>query len=164
MLTTATATPTIKLISYPAIVWLFSYTGLSHEAVSILAILLALDVITALIRVAVINPSDLSSKKGIVGIVSKCLTFMIPFLIVIVGKGAGIDMSKFATMSVTVLVVFEGWSIIGNIGQIRSKDTTLNEYDGVSLLIKRTQNMFKAILDNVYILNKEGNKSNKDLN
>lgn len=147
MITTTTG---VKLTSYPLAVWLFAYTGLSHEAVGILALLLALDVITALIRVAITNPKDLSSKTGLVGIISKCLTFMIPFIIVIVGKGAGIPMQGFATMAVTVLVVFEGWSVIGNIGQIRSKDTTLNEYDAVSNLIKRTQNMFKAILDNIY--------------
>lgn len=152
--TTATAgstTSVIRLGSYPILAALFAYTGLSHEAIGILAVLLVLDVLTAIIRVAVKNPQALSSRIGIVGILSKCLTFMIPFVVVIVGKGAGFDMTKLATVMVSILIIYEGWSVIGNIGQIRSEDTTLNEYDSVSLLIKKIQVLFKNLLDNIFL-------------
>lgn len=144
------ATVTIKLASYPLLVWAFEYTGISKEATLILAILLIADVGTALLRVAIINPKTFSSRIGIVGVLSKTCTFLIPFVIAIVGKGAGIDMRVFSNIALSTLVIFEGWSVIGNIGQIRSKDTTINEYDAVSFLIKKTQNLFKSVLDNIY--------------
>lgn len=150
--TTGSSVTVVKAISYPAIAWIFVYTGFSQEAVTILGILLVADVMTALIRVAVKDPTALSSRVGIVGILSKCLTFCIPFLIVIVGKGAGVPMGDFANIALTVLVVFEGWSVIGNIGQIRKEDTTLNEYDAVSLLIKKTQQVFKTALETIFMV------------
>lgn len=154
---------TLKLASYPAIVWLFAYTGFNHEAVGILALLLVIDVITALIRVAVTDPTKLSSKIGIIGILSKCLTFIVPFVIVIVGKGAGLDMLAFANSAVTILLVYEGWSIIGNIGQIRSKDTSLAEYDAVSLLISKIQDTFKGILGNFFLSDKNNSSNSPEV-
>lgn len=153
------ATVTLKLASYPILVWAFSYTGISKESTGILAILLVLDVLTALIRVAVTNPKSFSSRVGIVGILSKCLTFMIPFIIAIVGKGAGLNMTSFSNYALNVLVIYEGWSVIGNIGQIRAKDTSLNEYDAISFLIRKIQALFKNLLDNVY--RSDVNSSNK---
>lgn len=153
------ATVTLKLASYPVLVWAFSYTGISKETTGILAVLLVLDVVTALIRVAITNPKAFSSRIGIVGILSKCLTFMIPFIIAIVGKGAGMNMTTFSNYALNVLVIYEGWSVIGNIGQIRAKDTSLNEYDAISFLIRKIQALFKNLLDNVY--RSEINSSNK---
>lgn len=144
------ATTTLKLASYPIFAAIFQYTQISHEAAAILACLLVADVVTALIRVWVIDPSTFSSRVGIVGVISKCLTFSIPFIIAIVGKGAGFDMKLFVEASMSILIVFEGWSVLGNIGQIRKKDSTIGEYDAVSFLLRKVQGAFKAILDNIY--------------
>ena len=148
-----TSTPVVtafKFASYPLIVAMLQYTGISGEASGILAILLLADVVTAVIRVLAIDPRKFSSHVGILGVLSKCLTFSIPFIIAIVGKGAGFDMAMFVDISMSTLIVYEGWSVIGNIGQIRKQDTTLNEYDAVSFLINKVQVMFKGILENIY--------------
>lgn len=144
------ATVTAKLAGYPLLLWIFSYTGISAEVSGILAVLLALDVLTALIRVGINDPTKLSSRIGIVGILSKCLTFSIPFIISIVGKASGYNMGAFTEYALKILVIYEGYSVIGNIGQIRAKDTTLNEYDAISFLISRITKGFKAILDFAY--------------
>jgi hypothetical protein len=144
------ATIAMKLTSYPILLWVLNYTQIDKEAGAILAILLVLDVLTALSRVALINPKSFSSRVGIVGILSKCLTFTIPFILAVVGKGAGLDMGTFVNYSLRILVIYEGWSILGNIGQIRAKDTSLNEYDAISLMIRKIQGMFKTLLDQVY--------------
>lgn len=141
---------TLKLAGYPALLWLFSYTGIDAEVGLILGCLLAMDVVTALIRTAIVDPKKFSSRIGIVGILSKCLTFCIPFVISIAGKGAGYEMKVFTDYALKILVIYEAYSVIGNIGQIRSKDTTLNEYDAVSFLISRVQKAFKSLLDAIY--------------
>ena len=145
-----TEATTIKLFSYPVIAWVFQYTGISKEQALILGILLSVDVLTAVIRQFVIDPRTFSSRKGIIGVLSKLLTLLIPFVIAIVGKGAGLEMNGLVKTAMTILIVYEGWSILGNIGQIRNKDLSSNEYDAISFLISKTQDFFKNILSNVY--------------
>ena len=141
-----TTSATIKLFSYPAAVMVFGYLGLDSEQMHILALLLAVDVITGIVREFAIDPSKFSSKVGIIGMLSKLLTFTLPMVIALVGKGIGLDMAEFISVAISTLIVYEGWSILSNIGQIRAKDRTIPEYDAISFLIKKTQDFFKKIL------------------
>lgn len=137
---------TMKLASYPLVAWILSYTQISHEVITILAAFLFIDVVTGLLRVALTEPQKLSSRTGIIGILSKLLVILIPLVIALVGKGAGYDLTQLVDLSLKFLIVYEAWSILGNIVQIRTKDTSLNEYDAVSLLIKSVQDIFKRML------------------
>ena len=139
----------IKFISYPIVVTAF-YLNLPSEPLNILAILLLLDVITAIIREWIIDKKSISSRIAIIGIVSKMLTFMLPFIVALVFKGIGFDVRLLAGTIVSILVVYEGWSVISNIGQIRAGDRTINEYDAISYLIKKIQDIFKGMLENIY--------------
>lgn len=143
----ATEFTTIKLFSYPLAVAVAAYFNLSSEQMHILAVLLFLDVATGIVRELVIDPRGFSSKIGIVGMLSKLLTFSIPFVVALVGKGVGMDMADFISVAISTLIVYEGWSVISNIGQIRAKDKTIAEYDAISFLIKKIQDFFKKILN-----------------
>lgn len=145
MLGTSTLT-TIKLISYP-IVGTAIYLNLPAEPLNILAILLLLDIITGLIREWVIDKRNISSRIGYIGFISKMLTFLIPFVFAFVFKGIGFDVKIFAETIISVLIVYEGWSVISNIGQIRAGDKTINEYDAISYLIKTIQDIFRGLLE-----------------
>lgn len=142
--------PTIKLISYPVLLWIFSYTNISHEAVAILTILLVVDVLTAIIRVAITDYKSLSSRTGIIGMLSKLLTFLIPFIVAIVGRGAGVDMTMYVSMSLKVLIIYEGWSVLTNIVQIRKKDKTIGEFDAISMVLNTIQQFFKTVLTSIF--------------
>ncbi len=142
----ATELTTLKLFSYPLAVAVASYFQLSSEQMHILAFLLFLDVATGVTRELLIDPKGFSSKIGIVGMLSKLLTFGIPFILALVGKGIGLDMAEFVSVSISTLIVYEGWSVVSNIGQIRARDKTISEYDAISFLIKKIQDFFKKIL------------------
>lgn len=148
MLGTSTLT-TIKFISYP-IVAMAMYLKLPTEPLNILAILLLLDIVTGIVREIIIDKSNISSRIAIIGIVSKMLTFTLPFVVALVFKGIGFDVTLLAETIVSILIVYEGWSVIANIGQIRAGDKTINEYDAISYLIKKIQDVFKEILENIY--------------
>lgn len=137
---------TTKLCSYICLPAILHYLGLDADVILILAILLVLDVVTGLLRVAVTEPQKLSSRIGIIGVLSKLLVILVPLLLGLAGKGIGYDLKPMIHVSLSVLVVYEVWSILGNIVQIRTKDVTLNEFDAVSALIRGLQEMFKRML------------------
>lgn len=144
-----TPTTTLKLASYPLAIIITEYLGIGYEQMSILAVLLVADVITGVFREYVVNPHNISSRIGIIGVLSKLLTFTIPFIIALITKGSGIDMTSVIKGAITILVIYEGWSVISNIGQIRAKDKTIPEYDAISFLLKKLQDTLKAMLTTI---------------
>jgi len=135
-----------KLASYPIGVYILQYTGIKQEAVAILAVLFLIDIITAVIRQFIVNPHSLSSKTGTIGVLSKLLSLLIPITLALVGKGVGVDLKYLVDVSISVLIVYEGWSIISNIGQIRQKEVGNSEYDAISFLIKKIQDSLRNML------------------
>lgn len=136
----------IKLASYPIVVFILDYTGIKQEAVAILAILFLIDIITAIARQFVIDPRSISSKIGTIGILSKLLSLLIPLTLALVGKGVGVDLKYLVDISISVMIVYEGWSIVSNIGQIRQKQIGNSEYDAISFLIKKIQDTLRDML------------------
>lgn len=150
-----TSTTLVKLGSYPLLVSILSYLGLGGEQMIILAGLLLLDTCTGVLREFVVSPQTFSSRVGIIGIVSKFLVYSLPFIIAIAAKGSGIEnLQGLLNITISTLIVYEGWSILANIGQIRAKDKTLSEYDAISFLIKKLQNILKAMLSTILQKNK----------
>lgn len=152
MITNSTTTA-MKYASYPAVLFVASYLKIDAEIIGILFILLVLDVITGILKEWLLNPKGLSSRVGIIGILSKLLTLLIPLTIALVSKGSGIyteSIVKLVDMSLVILVVYEGWSVLGNIGQIRAKDKTISEYDAISFVIKKIQDTLKAVIEPIY--------------
>lgn len=150
ILQTTSTTTLVKLGSYPVLVGIISYFGLASEQLLILAGLLLLDTCTGILREFVVSPQTFSSRVGIIGVVSKFLVFSLPFIVATVIKGGGLEnMQGILNITVSTLIVYEGWSILANIGQIRAKDKTLSQYDAISFLIKKIQNILKAVLSTV---------------
>lgn len=150
ILETSTSTTFVKLASYPVLGGLLAYLGLGGEQMLILAGLLLLDTCTGILREFVVSPQTFSSRVGIIGIVSKFLVFSLPFIIATVAKGSGIEnLQGILNITISTLIVYEGWSILANIGQIRAKDKTLSQYDAISFLIKKLQDILKAVLSTV---------------
>jgi len=136
---------TIKAFSYGILVPLLSYTGISGELVSILAVLLTVDTVTGIVRECAIG--KLKSRDITKGIASKILLMCVPFVLVLVGKGAGVDMSPIAKLVLSTFIVSEGYSIIGNIVQVRMKDKGIGEQDAVTMLLVRAQDIVKSLLE-----------------
>jgi hypothetical protein len=134
-----------KSISYFFLVPLFSYTGISAELTAILAVLICVDILTALIREYAVG-NHIKSRTLWIGISAKMLLLIIPFIVILVGKGAGVELLSMGRITISILIIAEGYSIIGNIGQIRKKDVTIDEQDVITSVIKNIEKVFKNLL------------------
>lgn len=134
-----------KSISYFILVPLFAYTGISGELVAVLTTLIVLDIMTALIREYAVG-NRLKSRMFWIGVSAKMLLILIPFVVILVGKGAGVNLLPMGRITLSIFIVAEGYSIIGNIIQIRKKDITIDEQDAITSVIKGIEKTFKKIL------------------
>jgi len=139
----------LKAIAYFLIIPVFMYTNIEIDAVAILTLLLSIDFITAIIREARINPQGITSNEMKIGFASKILVILIPFIVSLVGKGVGIDLSSLANITLSIFILAEAYSIIGNIQQIRTKDRTASEYDAITIVLKKLQEIIKYLLEEV---------------
>lgn len=137
----------LYLASYAIFVPLLTYTSLSKENVLILSFLLLIDIATAILREWVIDPKKIQSRILCIGLISKLMVWILPFVIIIAGKGANIDLSKLGNISLSVFIVAEAYSIIGNVIQIRARDKTIYEYDAITLVLRETQHFLRKMLE-----------------
>jgi predicted ABC-type exoprotein transport system permease subunit len=137
----------LKTFLYFIFVPIFLYTNINAEGILILSVLLIIDFITAILREKAVNPQGITSTEMKAGFSSKVVTVLIPFLIVIVGKASGYDLSLLANATIGIFCLAEFYSINGNIIQIREKDKMLSEYDAVTLLLKKIQFIIRTIID-----------------
>lgn len=142
----------IKSISYFFLVPLFSYTGISGELVTILTVLICLDITTALIREYAVG-NRIKSRMFWIGVSAKMLLIIVPFVVILVGKGLGLDLLSMGKITLAMFTVAEGYSILGNIVQIRKKDKTIDEQDAITAVIKGIESKFKSMLK--ILMNKE---------
>lgn len=138
---------TIKAFSYGILVPLFAYTGISYELVMILSVLLFVDILTGAIRECIIG--KLKSRELVKGITSKVLLLLVPFVLILIGKGVDIDFSPISKLVLSTFIVSEGYSIIGNIVQIRMKDKSLGEQDAITMVLEKAQSIIKTILESL---------------
>lgn len=136
---------TIKSILYGPFIALFAYTGLSSELAGILTALILLDLFTGIIREYVMG-CRITSRMIWIGTSSKLLLILIPVIVILVGKGANVDLLLLGKFTMSAFIVAEGYSIIGNIMQIRKGDVTIDEQDAITSIIKGIEGKFKLIL------------------
>lgn len=81
------------------------------------------------------------------------LLIIVPFVVILVGKGLGLDLLSMGKITLAMFTVAEGYSILGNIVQIRKKDKTIDEQDAITAVIKGIESKFKSMLK--ILMNKE---------
>lgn len=59
-------------------------------------------------------------------------------------------MDAFVEVVMTLLIVSEWYSVVGNIIQIREKDSTINEYDAITSVMRFIQHSLKSILEKLF--------------
>ncbi|OLS16008.1 MAG: hypothetical protein RBG13Loki_0386 [Promethearchaeota archaeon CR_4] len=140
-ITTATI---IKNFGYiPAI-----FFGLSTEAYGILALLMIVDTITGVIRVGVVHGwRSVNSHNLSFGILSKMCLILVPVVVSVAGTGAGVDLTMIAKGALSVIILSEGYSILGNVQSIRSRKD-IDEFDAINFLLSRLRKMLEKLLVN----------------
>lgn len=130
----------IKYIGYI----LFVYLGIESEVFLILAIVMAVDSVTGVIR-AVRLGEKISFTIFYGGVAIKFLFVLIPLLVALVGKGLQQDLTIGALVVMKIMVVSEAYSALGNIYSAKTKKKISN-IDFISLLIHAIRNLFKSVI------------------
>ena len=105
-----------------------------------------IDIFTAVLREVVVKGGRFRSRTLWVGLASKGLLILIPMMLVLVGKGIGLELKWLAELSLSVLILAEFYSTLGNIVQIRKNDKSIDEQDAVTMLIKGIEGIIKDII------------------
>lgn len=118
--------------------------GLSLQSFTILAVFMLVDVGTGLVRTYVVNGghSIKSSRLG-AGVLSKTCIILIPVLLVWGGEGAGINLLPVAQGTLSVLILAELYSILGNVQSIRLRKDIM-EFDAVNFIILKLRDYLEA--------------------
>lgn len=121
-----------------------AYLGLDAEKLSILALLMAIDMITGTVKAYVVK-SDITSRRWIAGFLSKMVVLLVPFTIALMAKGVDFDIKWFVGLCISILVVAEAYSIVGNIYTIKTGEE-VKEIDAVSAIIQALGKIFENLL------------------
>jgi len=126
------------------IAWMFAFFWLSQMAITMLALLIAVDTITGFTK-AWIN-GEATSRDGTRGLIAKIYLLLIPISISSVGLIAGLDLTNVISWTLSMLAFAELYSIVANIYEIRTRKQ-LPEYDAVSAVIAGLLSIIKKIIN-----------------
>lgn len=136
-----------KNLSYVvAFVASLEWLGLNPQEISIFATLMVIDVFTGIARAAVVEGGR-SVRSAILkrGILAKLLVLTALFSVALAGKGVGFDMTDLVQSAVSVLILGELYSILGNIYSVRSGKQKV-EFDAVAFLFARVRDLLEKAL------------------
>lgn len=130
----------VKNMSYvAAFVASVEWLGFNAQSLSIYMALMFLDVATGVTRAAIVDGCrSVKSSIGIRGVLSKILVLTGLFSLGLAGKGVGFDMSPLVQGAVTVFILAELYSILGNIYSIRTKKRKV-EFDAIAWLLHQVR-------------------------
>lgn len=123
-----------------------AYLGLNGESVLILTVLICVDIATGVARSSIVDgPRSIKSSRLAAGTLSKMLLIIVPMVLALAGKGVGIDMQAIAQASITVLILSQAYSIIGNIHSIQTGEEKA-EFDAISFILVQIRNSLERYM------------------
>lgn len=125
--------------------WVIQYLELDYRKLTILISLMCLDMATGTVK-AYVSKQDITSRRWVAGFLSKLVVLLIPFVIALMAKGVDIDVKWFVSLSMSILIVAESYSILGNVHTIKTGEAVA-EIDAVSAIIKALRNLFESMIE-----------------
>lgn len=111
------------------------YLGFHPESLAIFTVLMMVDFVTGVARSSKVDGGQSVTSEGWrVGIVKKVLTMTALFTLGLTGKGVGFDIATVVQGSVTVLILAEAYSILGNIHSYMTGKPK-DEFDAISVIL-----------------------------
>ncbi len=138
----------IKNSSYVAVFIISAqYLNLAPESIGMLTILIVTDIITGIVKSGVLHGwRTIRSSRLAAGTLSKMLLLLIPVTLAVAGKGVAIDMTALAQGSITVLILSQLYSVIGNIHAVQTKSEK-NEFDAVSFILRSIRDLLERFME-----------------
>ena len=119
------------------------YFNVSWEVLAILSVLLALDYVFWVVDAYLLDRASVTSTKMWRGLAKKLTRWMLPMIVIIILKWIGADDIELAsTIIFSILIITEGYSIIGHIYSINTWEK-LPEIDALKLLFEFIANLLK---------------------
>jgi len=143
----ATSTVTLKNFSYLIVFWYsFEYLGFHPETMTILGILMILDVLTGITRVW-LNEGGRQIKSAVLkrGVTAKILLLAGLLATALSSRAMGLEFQNFAQAALTVIILGELYSILGNVHSART-GTPKVEFDAVAWMLARVRDLITAIV------------------
>lgn len=132
----------LKNLIYIPILWV----GLPLDAYGILFILMIIDIVSGVAASYVIRGKhSIKSHLFSTGIVSKVILLTMPLVLALVAKGVGIDIVGFASNVLSLFILSEGYSIVGNYISIRRKEY-IEEFDAIGFILSGIQKTLLKII------------------
>lgn len=132
-------------VAYIPFIGSCNYFNISSESLGILVILLVIDYITGVAKTYVINKEDIRSYRAIAGIIAKVSVLLVPIILAVAAKQIGYDMSTFVDTVISMLVLAECYSIIGNVRVIQT-GKVVYEIDAVSFVLGKVSAFIETLL------------------
>lgn len=120
--------------------------GLSTEAFAIFGVLIVLDTFTGVVRtIRIRGGKSFTSLQLTGGVISKGFVISVPLVVAWAGRGAGLDLTLVAQGILSVLILAEAYSILGNIHAIHIKKD-VKEFDAVAWILGMARNRLEHYL------------------
>lgn len=120
------------------------YLGISKESILVLTAVIVIDIITGVLKSAALRGwRSITSSKFSAGVLAKLLLILIPVTLALAGKGVGLDMALITQGSISVLILSQVYSIIGNIHSMQTLDEK-NEFDAVAFIMRQLRDILES--------------------
>ena len=124
---------------------LVQFLEIDAKKLSILVVLMCIDMLTGTFK-AYRTKENITSRRWIAGFLSKLVVLLIPFTIALMAKGVDFDVKWFIGFSLSIMVIAEAYSILGNIYTFKTGEAVA-EIDAVSAIIKVLRNFIENMIE-----------------
>lgn len=124
---------------------LLQFLDIDAKKLSILVMLMCIDMVTGTFKAYSIK-ENITSRRWIAGFLSKLLVLLVPFTIALMAKGVEFDIKWFIGFSISLMIVSESYSILGNIYTFRTGEEVA-EIDALSYLIKKIREVLENMIE-----------------
>ena len=124
---------------------LVQFLEIDGKKLSILVVLMCIDMLTGTFK-AYRTKENITSRRWIAGFLSKLVVLLVPFTIALMAKGVDFDVKWFIGFSISIMVIAEAYSILGNIYTFKTGEAVA-EIDAVSAIIKVLRNFLENMIE-----------------
>lgn len=124
---------------------LVQFLEIDTKKLSILVVLMCIDMLTGTLK-AYRTKENITSRRWIAGFLSKLVVLLVPFTIALMARGVDFDVKWFIGFSLSIMVIAEAYSILGNIYTFKTGEAVA-EIDAVSAIIKVLRNFIENMIE-----------------
>ncbi|WP_442765490.1 phage holin family protein [Sulfurospirillum cavolei] len=124
---------------------LLQFLEIDAQKLTILVVLMCIDMITGTFK-AYRTKENITSRRWIAGFLSKLVVLLVPFTIALMAKGVDFEVKWFIGFSLSIMVIAEAYSILGNIYTFKTGEWVA-EIDAVSAVIKVLRNFLENMIE-----------------